>query len=109
MSESVFADDLHIKGSVISKGDIKLNGVVEGDVSARKLLINKNAKIIGSATGEKVVVGGSVEGKIIGVRVELTSSAKVQGDLICKTLLIDENADFNGTAKHIEDPLKDGR
>ena len=109
MSESVFADDLHIKGSVTAKGDIKLNGVVEGDVSARKLLINKNAKIIGSATGEKVVVGGSVEGKVIGVRVELTSSAKVQGDLICKTLLIDENAYFNGTAKHIEDPLKDGR
>ena len=109
MSESVFADDLHIKGSVTSKGDIKLNGVVEGDVSARKLLINKNAEIIGSATAEKVVVGGSVEGKIIGVSVELTSSAKVQADLIYKTLLIDENADFNGTAKHIEDPLKDGR
>jgi cytoskeletal protein CcmA (bactofilin family) len=109
MSESVFADDLHIKGSVISKGDIKLNGVVEGDVSARTLLINKNAEIIGSATAEKVVVVGSVEGSVIGVRVELTSSAKVQGDLICKTLLIDENAYFNGTAKHVEDPLKDGR
>ena len=39
MSDSVFADDLQIKGSVISKRDIKLNGVVEGDVSARKLLI----------------------------------------------------------------------
>jgi cytoskeletal protein CcmA (bactofilin family) len=55
------------------------------------------------------VVGGSVEGKVIGVRVELTSSAKVQGDLICKTLLIDENAHFNGISRHTEDPLKDGR
>jgi len=109
MSESVFADDLHIKGSVISKGDIKLNGVVEGDVSARKLLINKNAELRGSATTEKVVVGGYVGGNIDSVRVELTSSAKVQGDLVCKTLSIDENAHFNGTSKHIEDPLKDGR
>jgi len=56
-----------------------------------------------------LVVGGSVEGKVIGVRVELTSSPKVQGDLICKTLLIDENAHFNGISRHTEDPLKDGR
>jgi cytoskeletal protein CcmA (bactofilin family) len=109
MSESVFADDLHIIGSITSKGDITLNGVVEGDVSARKLLINKNAEIRGSATAEKVVVGGSVEGSVIGVRVELTSSAKVQGDLICKTLSIDENAHFNGISRHVEDPLKNGR
>ena len=109
MSESVFADDLHIKGSVISKGDIKLNGVVEGDVSARKLLINKNAEIIGSATGEKVVVGGSVEGSVIGVRVELTSSAKVQGDLVCKTVSADEEAHYSKISRHVEDPLKDGR
>ena len=45
MSESVFPDDLQIKGSVISKGDIELNGVVEGDLSARTLLINKNAEL----------------------------------------------------------------
>jgi len=108
MSESVFADDLQIKGSVTAKGDIKLNGVVEGDVSARRLLIKENADIRGSVTAEKVVVGGTVGGNVDSVRVDLTSSAKVQGDLTCKTLLADEESYFGKSSTHTEYPLKDG-
>ena len=37
MSKSVFAEDLHIKGNVTSKGDIQLDGVVDGELSARTL------------------------------------------------------------------------
>ncbi len=109
MSDSVFADDLQIKGSVNTKGNIKLNGVVEGDVSARTLLIKEKAELRGSATTEKVVVGGYVGGNIDSVRVDLTSSAKVQGDLVCKTVSVDEEAHYSKISKHIEDQLKDGR
>ena len=105
MSESVFADDLQIKGSVTTKGDIKLYGVVEGDVSARSLLIKENADIRGSVTTEKVVVGGNVRGNVDSVRVDLTSSAKVEGDLVCKTVSADEEAYFGKISMHTEDPL----
>ncbi len=108
MSESVFSDDLQIKGSVTTKGDIKLYGVIEGDVSARSLLIKENADIRGSVTTEKVVVGGNVGGNVDSVRVDLTSSAKVQGDLACKTLLADEESYVGKFSTHTEDPLKDG-
>ena len=108
MSESVFADDLQIKGSVTAKGDIKLNGVVDGDVSARRVLITENAEIRGSVTGERVVVGGTVGGNVDSVRLDLTSSAKVQGDLACKSLLADEESYFGKSSMHTEDPLKDG-
>ena len=37
MSESVIADDLHIKGEVTTSGDIELMGSVEGDVTCRTL------------------------------------------------------------------------
>ena len=105
MSESVIADDLHIKGEVTTTGDIELKGVVEGDITCRTLLIAQDARVLGSAKAEKVVVRGTVDGRINGVRVTLTSSAKVQGELICKALSVDEEAYFDGTSQRVDDPL----
>ena len=105
MSESVIADDLHIKGEVTTTGDVELKGIVEGDITCRTLLIAQDARVKGSAKAEKVVVRGSVDGRINGVRVTLTSSAKVQGELICKALAVDEEAYFDGTSQRVDDPL----
>ena len=105
MSESVIADDLLIKGEVTTTGDVELKGVIEGDISCRTLLIAQDARIQGNAKAEKVVVRGIVNGRINGVRVTLTSSAKVQGELICKALSVDEEAYFDGTSQRVDDPL----
>jgi len=109
MSESVIADDLHIKGEVTTSGDIELKGTLEGEVTCRTLLIAEDAKVQGGATAEKVVVRGTVEGTINGVRVTLTSSAKVKGELICKALSVDEEAYFDGTSQRVNDPLGIGQ
>ena len=105
MSESVIADDLHIKGEVITSGDVEFKGTLEGEITCRTLLIAEDAKINGKATAEKVVVRGSVEGAINGIRVTLTSSAKVKGELKCKALSVDEEAYFDGTSQRVNDPL----
>ena len=98
MSESVIADDLHIKGEVITQGDIELKGTLEGEVTCRTLLIAEDARVEGKATAEKVVVRGAVDGSIHGIRVTLTSSARVKGELVCKALSVDEEAYFDGTS-----------
>jgi len=109
MSESVIADDLHIKGELTTNGDVELKGTVEGEVTCRTLLISEEATITGSAAAEKVVVRGTVDGSINGNRVTLTSSAKVTGELICKALSIDEEAYFDGRSQRVDDPLKGTR
>ena len=105
MSESVIADDLHIKGEVTTQGDIELKGTLEGEVTCRTLLIAEDAKVEGKATAEKVVVRGAVDGAIHGIRVTLTSSARVKGELVCKALSVDEEAYFDGTSQRVNDPL----
>jgi cytoskeletal protein CcmA (bactofilin family) len=105
MSESVIADDLHIKGVITTEGDIEFKGTLEGEVTCRTLLIAEDAKIEDKATAEKVVVRGTVDGQINGIRVTLTSSAKVKGELICKALSVDEEAYFDGTSQRVNDPL----
>ena len=105
MSESVIADDLHIKGEVTTSGDIELKGTIEGEVTCRTLLISEDAKVEGKATAEKVVVRGTVDGQINGIRVTLSSSARVTGELVCKALSVDEEAYFDGTSQRVNDPL----
>jgi len=105
MSESVIADDLHIKGEVTTQGDVELKGTLEGEITCRTLLIAEDATIEGKATAEKVVVRGSVDGQINGIRVTLAPSAKVKGELICKALSVDEEAYFDGTSQRVNDPL----
>lgn len=105
MSESVIADDLHIKGEVTTQGDIELKGTLKGEVTCRTLLIAEDARVEGKATAEKVVVRGSVDGEVHGIRVTLTSSARVKGELVCKALSVDEEAYFDGTSQRVNDPL----
>lgn len=108
MSESVIADDLHIKGEVTTSGDIELKGTIVGDVTCRTLLVAEDARVEGTAKAEKVVVRGEVEGQINGIRVTLASSAKVKGELVCKALSVDEEAYFDGTSQRVNDPLGTG-
>ena len=108
MSESVIADDLHIKGEVTTSGDIELKGTIVGDVTCRTLLIAEDARVEGTAKAEKVVVRGEVDGQINGIRVTLASSAKVKGELVCKALSVDEEAYFDGTSQRVNDPLGTG-
>lgn len=106
MSKTVFANDLHIKGSVTSKGDIQLNGVVDGELSARTLWFEEDASIKGSAIAEKVVLGGNVDCNVYGASVKLKSSANVHGKVVSNFLSVDEDACFNGTSKPVEDTVK---
>ncbi len=102
MSKSVFADDLHIKGNVTSKGDVQLNGVVNGEISARTLWLEKDSSIKGSATAEKVVIGGNIDSNVYGNSVKLKSSANVQSEVMSNSLSVDEDACFNGTSNCVE-------
>ena len=52
-----------------------------------------------------MVVNGRVIGRLRGLKVRLTSSAKVEGDIIHKTIAIESGAQFEGTVQRQDDPL----
>ena len=79
--------------------DIELEGVVVGQITARKLETSKDAKIKGTLKGERIVVGGHFEGTIDADKVELSSTANVEGEITSASLSMDEEAYLGGTAK----------
>jgi cytoskeletal protein CcmA (bactofilin family) len=102
---SVLSSDLTIIGNVKSSGDIQVEGTVEGDVRAQMLIVGESATVKGEVIAEEVVVHGRVVGRLRGLKVRLSSSARCEGDIVHKTIAIESGAHFEGSVQRQEDPL----
>ncbi len=102
---SVLSADLHVTGNLKTTGDIQVDCTVEGDIRAHLLTIGEGATIKGEVIADDVVVNGRIVGRVRGLKVRLTSSARVEGDIIHKTIAIESGAHFEGSVQRQDDPL----
>ena len=105
---SVLSSDLHISGNLKTTGDIQVEGTIEGDIRAHLLTIGEGATIRGEVTADDVVINGHIVGRVRGLKVRLTSTARVEGDIIHKTIAIESGAHFEGSVQRQDDPLSSG-
>ena len=99
------SSDLTIKGNLTTSGDIQIEGVLEGDIKAHLLTVGETATVKGEVIADDVIVNGRVIGCVRGLKVRLTSTAKVEGDVIHKTIAIESGAHFEGSVKRHDNPL----
>ena len=102
---SVLSSDLTIQGNVLSSGDIQVEGIVEGDIRAHSLVVGETATVKGEVIAEEVIVHGRVVGRLRGLKVRLSTSARCEGDIIHKTIAIESGAHFEGSVQRQDDPL----
>lgn len=104
---SILSADLSVTGSIVSEGEVQLDGSVEGDVRAGSLTVGEDASVKGEVIAETIVVRGRVEGSVRARQVQLASTARVEGDVIHATLAIESGAFFDGHCRRSSDPLSD--
>ncbi len=102
---STLSSDLTIKGNLKTSGDIQIEGTIEGDIRAHLLTVGEGATVKGEVVADDVVVNGRVVGRVRGLKVRLTSTARVEGDIIHKTIAIESGAHFEGSVQRSDDPL----
>ncbi|MTH36225.1 polymer-forming cytoskeletal protein [Paracoccus limosus] len=105
---SILAADLTVTGNIKTEGDVQIEGKIEGDIRAHLLTVGESATIRGELVAEEVVVNGRVVGRVRGLKVRLTATARVEGDIIHKTIAIESGAHFEGSVQRQEDPLTNG-
>lgn len=105
---SVLSSDLLVTGNLKTTGDIQIEGQVEGDIRAHLLTVGEGATVKGEVMADDVVVNGRVIGRVRGLKVRLTSTARVEGDIIHKTIAIESGAHFEGSVQRQDDPLTTG-
>lgn len=103
---SVLSADLTVTGNMRTTGDIQVEGTVEGDIRAHLLTVGEGATVKGEIVADDVVINGRIIGRVRGIKVRLTATARVEGDIIHKTIAIESGAHFEGSVQRQEDPLQ---
>jgi cytoskeletal protein CcmA (bactofilin family) len=105
MAPSIIGEDLTVTGNVLSRGEVQVDGQIQGDVHCSSLIVGEKAQITGGIVAEDVVVRGRVMGSVRGNRVTLQASSHVEGDVFHKSLAIEQGAFFEGKSRRSEDPI----
>ena len=87
-----------LNGDFNADGSARIDGTVNGNVVVKGMLIlGVDGKINGDVQSTGALIGGSVIGNIDSHdKLELSSSARVLGDIKTQVLVIDEHAIFQG-------------
>jgi cytoskeletal protein CcmA (bactofilin family) len=99
VSPSIISAALSVTGRLESAGDIQIDGRIEGDVRGQRVTIGSTAMIKGTVAGEVVELNGTLEGKIEATSVVLAKTAHMSGDIIHRSLKIDQGAYFSGNSR----------
>lgn len=101
---SVIGPDLIIHGNLTSKGEVQVDGEVQGDIHGTYVVIGEKARITGGIVAEEIVIRGHVAGSVRGKRVMLQSTSHVEGDVYHQALAIEQGAYFEGKSRRSQDP-----
>jgi cytoskeletal protein CcmA (bactofilin family) len=102
---SVIGPDLIIQGNLISKGEVQIEGEVQGDIHGTHIIIGEKARITGGIIAEECIIRGHVLGTVRGRRVLLQTSSHVEGDIYHQTVAIEQGAFFEGKSRRTDDPI----
>ena len=104
---SIISAEVVVRGTMLSTGDLQVDGRVEGDVRAFSLVIGEKSVVAGDVYAEDIIVRGRVEGSICARKVQLCSTCHVAGNILHESLSVESGAFFEGNCRHADNPLAD--
>lgn len=88
-----------VKGDVVSTEDLMIDGQVQGTIELgdHSLTIGPGASIVADLVAKNVTISGKVTGNVMGAgKVELKSSARVEGDITAPKFVMEDGAALSG-------------
>jgi len=95
---TLLGSDAEIHGSITTKGSIRIDGTVVGEISSPDTVtVGSTGSVEGNIEAEHIVVGGRVKGTLVARgRITLEGTGRLEGDLVAARLVIVEGAIFCG-------------
>src|SRR5690348_18507232 len=88
-----------VKGDVVSTKDLVIDGQVQGTIELgdHSLTIGQAAAVTADLVAKMVTISGKVNGNVISTgKVELKSTAKVEGDINAPKFVMEDGAALSG-------------
>ena len=97
----VISKDTVIEGNFAADQDVRLDGIIKGDVRcAKRLVIGESGKIEGKVNAESAVVMGTIKGEvIIKDTLQLKPTALVDGNLQASSIMVEEGGRYLGECR----------
>jgi len=90
-----------IKGKITTNDDVRVDGVVEGDINTKtKVIVGENGTVNGEINATSATISGHIDGSVITTE-SITSmkNSKVSGNVSTKNLVVETGAFVNGNIK----------
>jgi cytoskeletal protein CcmA (bactofilin family) len=94
-----FCEGTVIEGEIKSSNDIRLDGVVHGNViSSAKVVIGQKGRLDGELHCQNADISGTIKGRVnVEDMLFLKGTAFIEGDIVANKLVVEAGARFNGT------------
>jgi cytoskeletal protein CcmA (bactofilin family) len=95
--ESLVGVDSSFKGDICTKGTLRIDGNIEGNIEADWVILGEKSRVRGDITARGVVVGGKVQGNLTVREIcEIRNKGEIFGELSTAKLVIAEGGIFDG-------------
>jgi len=105
--ESLIGANSGFKGDIDTKGTLRVDGTMEGNVNADWVILGEKSFLKGNITARGIIVGGRVEGNLKAKEsIEVKPKGQVSGDIFTSKLTIVEGGMFDGRSLMTKDESK---
>lgn len=97
--ETFIGNNSTLKGEVNTSGTLRIDGTIEGNVTADWVVLGDRGNIKGDVSSNGVIVGGKIEGNVKAKDIiEIKNKGRVVGDILTPKLTIVEGGLIEGRA-----------
>lgn len=97
--QSVFGSSLHFVGEIHSTGSVRVEGHIEGPLTARVVFVGTGGRVEGPITAEIAQIEGAVAGDLDCDTVSLGRTARFSGAIAYRSLSVETGALLTGQVR----------
>lgn len=105
--DSLISENIKIIGKIEGKGNLRIDGVVEGDIDYDgNIIVGEDGKIKGNVKSKDISLAGTIEGNVNSdKKLVILPTGRLIGDLVVSSFVVHETAIFEGNCKMINDKV----
>ncbi|MBK8557681.1 MAG: polymer-forming cytoskeletal protein [Lewinellaceae bacterium] len=98
---TVIAKGTVIEGKFMCSENVRLDGVIKGEVKVdKRLVMGEGSAVQGNIQARDAAIKGTVKGDlVIEEALHLMETAVIEGNITARTMIVEEGARYNGACK----------
>ena len=99
---TILSHDLKIEGTITSVGLIEIEGLVKGTINGNSVVLRENGFVEGTIIAEFLIIKGRFEGNIRAKNINISSKARISGEIEYESLVVEDGACIDGQFKRLD-------